>query len=404
MPALPDALPTASETLLPTSTLPLPTTAPTQPPAPTETPTEIPLSDIPGIILFIGDGMGPNERLAATWKSVGEGGTLLMDSLPVHGLASTFSADDEVTDSAAAGTAMSAGVMTNNGFVAMDPDGQPVTTILEHAQQAGWAVGLVTTVELPHATPAVFAAHDPDRNNMDEIARQMMAHRINVLLGGGESYFTTWTDMGCIYGLGHQGSQYDLLAEAIDFGYTTTCSQEEFVALDLSGVDYLLGLFGANGMLPPYQPTLAEMTAAALEVLSHDEDGFFLMVEAGQIDWAGHDKDAEESMAFILGLDAAVGEALSFTAGRPNTMLIVAADHETGGMWLNKDGDGSAYQDGPFAMPDGTQFWVDWAHGHHTGVAVPVTAQGPYTELLSGEYHLTRIFDTMFLMLYTESQ
>ena len=403
-PTLLATLPTASPTFFSTET-PFTPTATIIEPTITPLPTEVELPDTPGIILFIGDGMGTNHRMAAAWKSVGEGGTLMMDSLPVHGLASTDPfAPGEITDSGAAGTAMAAGVQTYNGYVAMDPNGQPVTTILEYAQNFGWAVGLVSTVPLSHATPAVFASHDIDRNNMDSIAIQMMEHLPNVLLGGGEKYFSSWQSSSCYGGIGRQNTEFDLIANAISTGYTYTCSPEEFASLDLSNVNYLFGLFGAEEMLSPYQPTLAELTAAALEVLSHDPDGFFLMVEAGQIDWAGHENIAEDSIAFTLGLDAAVGQGLVFTTERPNTMLIVTADHETGGMHLNKDGDGTYLQDGPFTMPDGTQFWVDWSHGHHTIAPVPVTAWGPYTDLLAGEYHLTRIFDTMFLMLYSESQ
>ena len=123
------------------------------------------------------------------------------------------------------------------------------------------------------------------------------------------------------------------------------------------------------------------------------------MVEAGQIDWASHEMHAEETMHNTIGLDTAVTMAMIFTVGRENTLLIVAADHETGGMSLNLDGEGGFRQDGPFHMPDGKTFWVDWTGTHHTAVNIPVTAQGPNAELLAGEYHLTHIFDVMVAML-----
>jgi alkaline phosphatase len=378
---------------------------PTNTPAPTTllpTPTETPST--PAIILFIGDGMGVNHRLAATWTASGEGGLLVMDNMPVHGLASTTSTDQIVTDSAAAATALSSGVQTNYTALGVDPDNHAVTTILEHAQAAGWSVGLVSTVNLTDATPAAFASHVQHRNEIVQIARQMMALHINVLLGGGEDHFYGSRAEGCYPGKGYQSNQVDLVEDALEFGYAYVCTPEQFDSLDLTGVDHLLGLFGGVEMQHPFQPALSEMTRAAIEVLSQDPDGFFLMVEAGQIDWAAHENDAEHTISFTLGLDAAVAQAKVFALERPNTMIIVTADHETGGMRLNLDGLGSYRLDGPFEMPNGNRFWVDWSSGHHTDELVPVTAQGPYTELLSGEYHLTRIFDTMFLMLYAESQ
>ncbi len=123
------------------------------------------------------------------------------------------------------------------------------------------------------------------------------------------------------------------------------------------------------------------------------------MVEAGQIDWAGHELDAENAMHFTVGLDTAVTMARIFTLERENTLLIVTADHETGGMSVNLDGSGSWRQDGPFTMPDGTSFWVDWQGTSHTSANTPVTAQGPHAEMLAGEYHLTHLYETMLVML-----
>ncbi|HKJ28206.1 MAG TPA: alkaline phosphatase [Anaerolineales bacterium] len=353
------------------------------------------VSGTPGIILFIGDGMGPDQRMAATWSVYGQGGTLVMDGLPISGQATNASANQLITDSAAAATAMSTGVQTNNGVIGLDPLGNSLTTILEHAQAKGWATGLVTTVPLSHATPAAFAAHVPSRTDMVAIAQQMMDHKVNVLLGGGEDYFYSTSTEGCYPGMGYQ--ENNLVQEAVDFGYSYVCTSEQLAALDLTGMEYLLGLFDAEGMQRPIQPDLAEMTSAAMEVLSQDPDGFFLMVEAGQIDWAGHNNVASDAITSTVGLDAAVTLAESFLQQNPNTLLIVAADHETGGMSLNLDGVGSAGIDGPFDMPDGTNFWVDWSTTGHTDTPVPVTAFGRYADLLAGEYHLTHLFDTMNL-------
>jgi alkaline phosphatase len=340
--------------------------------------------------------MGANHRQAATWMASGQGGMLLMDSLPVHGTAETLNVKDAVTDSAASATAMATGLLTSNGAVGVDENGTAVSTILELAQVSDWSVGLVTTTSLVFATPAAFAAHVPDRSERAEIARQMMAHNVDVLLGGGEDDFFATDESGCYEGNGKQPRGTNLIANAIASGYTYVCRPEQLLDLELSEVEKLIGLFDADEIERPLSPNLAEMTEAALAILSRDPDGFFLMVEGGQIDWASHDNDAEDTLQLTLGLDAAVAHAQVFTIERPNILLIVAADHETGGMRVNLDGGGSFNQDGPFAMPDGTTFWVDWTTGSHTDASVPVTAQGPYAEMLAGEYSLTRIYETMF--------
>lgn len=379
-------------TILPTLTF-TPEPYPTALPSATFTPTPLPTP--PGIILFIGDGMGTHQRAAATWLASGEGGMLVMDNLPVHGSAQTAAADRAITDSAAAATAISSGVQTNYQSIGVDPSGTPVTTILELAQAHGWSVGLVTTTSLAHATPAAFAAHVDHRDQRAEIASQLIAHEIDVLLGGGEDDFYPWTEVGCFAGKGIQRSGSSLIATAITAGYTYICQGEQLRDVDLTSTDRLLGLFAADGLERPYSPTLVEMTEAALEILSRDPDGFFLMVEAGQIDWASHDNDAEAAIQLTLGLDAAVAHAQIFILERPNTLLIITADHETGGMRLNQDGAGSYRQDGPFPMPGGSSFWVDWSSGSHSAENIPVTAQGPYAQMLSGVYPLSQIFETM---------
>jgi len=348
--------------------------------------------------------MGAVHRKAATWLVSGEGGLLMMDNMPVHGLAQTASANNATTDSAAAGTAMASGALTNNGYLGVDPSQNTLTTILELAQVSGWSVGLVTTVQLSHATPAAFASHYPDRSNRPEIARQMMAHQVDVLLGGGEDDFFSSDERGCYPGNGHQKRGENLVEQAVETGYTYVCTAEELQALDLSQTGHLLGLFGGEEIVAPYSPTLAQMTGAAISVLSRDPDGFFLMVEAGQIDWEAHDNEAQATMQNTVGLDSAVSLAQIYALGSPNTLIIVTADHETGGMRLNRDGKGSYRQDGAFQMPNGSSFWVDWSTTSHTPDPIPVTAQGPFSEMLSGEYPLTRIFEAMSAMLFNSLQ
>lgn len=398
----PDSSTKVEETVI-SPTAPLPTDEPALTILPTATvipsPTPTPDPGPPGIILFIGDGMGAAHRQAATWLALGPDGTLVMDSLLIHGWAQTASANYSVTDSAAAATAMATGQLTNNQVLGMDPTGQSLESILELAQANGWAVGLVTTVQLTHATPAAFAVHINTRNDEREIARMMMAQQIDVLLGGGEDGFFGRDEAGCFPGNGRQPSGEGLVGPAIAEGYTYVCTREDLLKADLPPGGKLLGLFGAEQMIVPYSPNLEEMTSAALAVLSQDPDGFFLMVEAGQIDWAAHDNLAKDTMQLTIGLDTAVTAAKIFTLARPNTLLIVTSDHETGGMSVNQDGAGSFRQDGPYHTPQGTAFWVDWSTGSHTGANVPVTAEGPYSGLLAGEYTITRIYEAMRIMV-----
>lgn len=363
-----------------------------EPTAPPPTPEPVPP---PGIILMIGDGMGAGHRQAATWLAYGMDGILVMDSLPVHGLAATNSANAEVTDSAAAATAMATGQLTKNYYLGVDPDGEPLETILEMAEGRGWATGLITTVPLAHATPAAFAVHYPERQDFPLIARLMSEQPIEVLMGGGEDDFRTVLDGGCFPGAGYQAEGNDLTGAAIEDGYRVICGRNALLSLPMDPPSPVLGLFAAEEMSAPYSPSLSEMVETALAILSQDPDGFFLMVEAGQIDWAAHENQADEVMQDTIGLDAAVTTAMIFTLDHPDTLLVVAADHDTGGLSVNLDGSGSFLQDGPYQMPDGTSFWVDWSSGNHTAAPIPVTASGPFSEMLAGEYHLTRIFETM---------
>ncbi len=324
------------------------------------------------IILFIGDGMGPNQRIAAQWLSVGQSGRLVMDALPFAGFSQTANLSGGLTDSAAGGTAIATGFRTDNGVISQTPDGQNLTTILETAQARGMSVGLVTTTQIAHATPAVFAAHVPSRRMMTGIARQELAAGVDVLLGGGEDDFLPITQQGCYGRWGNRLDGRDLIAEAQAAGYTTVCTAAELSALDPAHTAKLLGLFADAGMVRPFSPSPAEMTTAAIEVLSQNPNGFFLMVEGGQIDWAGHANDAANALGDVLGLDAAISAALAHPAVDAQTLVIVAADHETGGMGLSLSDNGGA----PFAMPNGTPFWVKWSTNHHTAVDIPVTATG----------------------------
>lgn len=347
------------------------------------------------IILFIGDGMGDAHRLAAKWAAVGKTGILSMDDMPTKGWAKTGSANNPVTDSAAAATAMASGVKTNNGVIGMDADLNLVTTILERAKRRGKMVGLVTTTQISHATPAAFAAHIADRNLMTDIAEQVMDAEVDVLLGGGEDEFLPTTEIGCFPEAGERRDGRNLINEALSAGYTFVCDPTAFSAVDTLSTVRLLGLFADEGMTRPFSPTLAEMTKKTIAILSKSNEGFFLMVEGGQIDWAGHSKDAENVISDTVDLDNSVRVALDYAAVNNDTLVIVTADHETGGMSVSLSSSGAPDEDGPFAMPDGTKFYVNWSTTGHTSSDVPVTSMGPSSDMLTGIHENTYLFDVM---------
>lgn len=385
------ATPAAQESIrLPSSTLTV-TATPFQPSTRTPNPTATPPGPPPVIILFIGDGMGEGHRAAARWQSAGPGGQLVMDSLPAQGWARTQTSDGATTDSAAAATAMATGQKTLYETLGQDAAGNDLLTILEQAEALGLSTGLVTNTKITDATPAAFAVSVFNREWTTTITGQLLEADIEVLLGGGEDDFLPETQTGCYPGNGNRTKdQRNLIGEAIDDHYTYICSARELEALDLDTTGHLLGLFGDEGMARPFKPALPEMTQAALDLLSRDPDGFFLMVEAGQIDWAAHDNDAANVISDVLELDQSVALAKDFADRRGNVLLIVTADHETGGMSLDLESG-----KGPFVMPDGTRFYVQWFSESHTDADVPVSAQGPCAAQLEGIYENTHIHDVM---------
>jgi alkaline phosphatase len=224
------------------------------------------------------------------------------------------------------------------------------------------ATGLVATSSVTHATPAAFAAHVPQRAQQFEIARQMAEHGIDVLLGGGHRFFDPAV----------RPDSADLIG-ALRHRATMVESAEAFHRLGLDSVAALIGLFADDGMPRAAEraPTLAEMTAAALAILDRDSDGFFLLVEGSQPDWRAHDNDSLAAVAAeVLDLDRAVAVALSYCRRRPETLVIVTADHETGGLSVVADSTGA--------------FAAAYVGGDHTAALVPLFARGPRAERFGG--------------------
>ncbi len=351
------------------------------------------------VILLIGDGMGPVQRQAAR-LGLGRGTQkLVMDTLPVSGAVRTGCADPmaEVTDSAAAATALATGVKTNNGVVGLSPDGAVVPSILELAKRAGKAVGLVTTCQVTDATPAAFASHVPDRSDQSEIARQYIEETgVDVILGGGADW---WIPLGSrrvfaphplddpeAAGLSQHG---DLIERARTHGYSIAHDAGDIADVATAKV---LGLFAnqelfrqsGEGDGAHYDPpmSLQSLTAAAIRLLSHHPEGFFLMIEEAAIDRMGHHNNGTLAIKAVHELDRAVEVAMGFAETHPDTLLIVTADHECGGLGID-------------AGRGDVVIRLHWETTGHTPTNVPLNAFGPGASALTGEYENTHVFAVM---------
>ena len=297
------------------------------------------------VILMIGDGMGPAQvELARRFEP---DGILVVDELDsAPGSMTTDNYWGETTDSAEAATAMATGMKTHNGALAMVPDPDdpydvekfwPVETVLERAEANGKTTGIVSNVYITDATPGVWAAHVVDRSLSAEIAEQQAFAGVEVLLGACEEcYLPDW-----IY-----GANIDLIEILTSDdpelgGYDYVDDERGLLKRNTGKGGKLLGLFAGFSMTSTIdrplkkkmtEPTLAQMTAKAIEILSRNPEGFFLMVEGGELDWMGHRLDPAGSLREMQSFDEAVAVALDFAVRDGNTLLLVTADHECGGL------------------------------------------------------------------------
>jgi len=311
---------------------------------------------VKNVILLIGDGMGPaHVELTRLCLGVEQ---LVMEEMDETGPSymTTYSLDREdqtthkITDSAAAGTAIATGCKTYYGAVSVDFDGNPLETVLERAEAEDKATGLLTDVYIQDATPSVFVVHAERRGNSMLFSELMVNSTVEVLMGAGTGFFLP-------KGQDSEGGQRtdgrNLIEEWEEDGYTYVDSANELENAEviLDEGDRLLGLFGGlynmNYDLDRQQdknigvPTLAEMTEKAIEVLSQDEDGFFLMVEGGSLDWVAHNRDVAGVVRETEAFDEAVQVALDFAMEDGDTLVVVTADHETGGLQITSDSVGN---------------------------------------------------------------
>jgi len=323
------------------------------------------------IILLIGDGMGLSEVSASLYY--GDNKTNF-ERFPVIGLSKTSASSDLITDSAAGATALSAGLKTYNGAIGVDKDTVAAITILEKLEKRGFATGLIATSSIVHATPASFFAHVKSRQFYDEIATYLPSSGTDFIAGGGLNYFRNRKD------------NKDLIAELKNNGYETYL---ENIPKEISEKKMAM-ILAPNAMptiIEDRGDYLTDVTKLGLEKLSKNEKGFFIMIEGSQIDWGGHSNDADYLIAELLDFDKAIGAALDFAERNKNTLVIVTADHETGGFTLASDNN------------DYNKIKPTFSTTGHSGTMVPVFAKGPGQQLFGGMYENTSIYDKMMLLL-----
>ncbi len=324
------------------------------------------------IILLIGDGMGLAQVSTAYY--FGEG-TPNFSRFKHIGLHQNEPVGKKITDSASGATAFSTGYKSYNAAIGVDGDTIARETILEWAALNGKSTGVIATSSITHATPASFYAHVQNRNWHEDIAADYAKAPADFAAGGGYKYFSQRRD------------DQDLLKVL----------EEKHVLVDTNelGANLEFGQKYAFFLEPDAMPTMKDgrgdflpnATATALDFLSNDEDGFFLMVEGSQIDWGGHANDGEYVINEVLDFDKVIGLALDFAQKDGNTLVVVTADHETGGLSL------SAAK--VFGQPEYGAIEPTFSTGGHSASLIPVFAYGPGSEAFLGIYQNNDIYGKM---------
>ena len=331
-------------------------TAPTETEAPSEVPSFAAYKDysltedikVKNIILMIGDGMGEN---IITNAEIVKGDKMAMKTMPVKAMVNTNSLDG-VTDSAAASTAISCGVKTKNEYIGVDETSKPVETIVEFAKARGLKTGIVTTQLLSHATPAGMAAHYNSRSAYNVLLKQMVNIKTDVLLGGGEEYTRP----------------EKMQKRLADNGYTYISTYNELVSGSLSTP--LIGTFAYSAMPAGTLPSLTDMSDTALKLLDGGQ-GFFLMIEGSYIDARESEGDMAGTIKEMQCFDKCVDFVLGWAEKHPGTLVIVTADHETGGVQVPEN-----------KTPENVTDALFTSNGEHTDAKVPLFAAGAQASAL----------------------
>jgi len=303
------------------------------------------------------------------------GNEIELEKFPIVGLHKSYSSDNLVTDSASGATAFACGVKTYNGAIGVNPDTVAVKTILEEAEEKNYATGLVATSTIVHATPASFIAHVKQRKMYEEIAADFLKTDIDFFLGGGKKYFDR-----------RQKDDRNLYEELRAKGYVVSdYFQENLKDIEIDNTKKFAYLTSDADPLPvaqgrDYLPLASKKATNFLD--NQGDKPFFLMIEGSQIDWGGHANDSDYIITEMLDFNEAIANVLKFAEADGETLVIVTADHETGGYSIN-----------PGSTMDSlvTEFTTDY----HTAVMIPVFAYGPGAELFSGIYENTAIYNKM---------
>ncbi len=323
------------------------------------------------IILLIGDGMGLSQVSASLFFNENNSN---FDRFSTIGLIKTSSFSDLITDSAAGATAFASGVKTYNGAIGVTKDSVSIETIVEQISKKGIHTGLVSTSSITHATPACFYAHVKSRRSEEDIANYLVQSDIDFFAGGGSKFFKKRED----------GINLVSLLKENGFKVSTkklpkkVSNKKQAILLSKNGMPTMLE--GRGNFLP-------NATKLAIESISKKENGFFLMIEGSQIDWGGHDNDSEYLITELLDFDKTIGVALDFAKQNGETLVIVTADHETGGFTLAAD-DGDYNKIKPV-----------FSSSSHSATLIPVFAYGPGAELFGGVYENTEIHTKMKSLL-----
>jgi len=324
------------------------------------------------VILLIGDGMGLAQLYAGYTANKGQ---LNIFNIPTQGLSVTKSSDSYITDSAAGATAMATGNKTNNRFISVDENGKPLELITQQLTKKNFKTAIISAGNITDATPAAFYAHQPERSYSEPIAYDFLSNPSDILIGGGLKEFKARKD------------GKDLSQVLIEKGYTfsdkfsslDTIKNNKMVVLDDSAV---VSVKEGRGDF------LIRSLSKATTVFSKTKNPFFIMAEGAQIDHGGHKNDLEYVVREMLDFDKLVGEAMEFVDKNPETLLIVTADHETGGLSLIDGSITKGYVQGSFSTND------------HTAIPVPVFAYGSGAQVFSGVYQNTEIYTKIMEILF----
>lgn len=319
---------------------------------------------VKNVILMIGDGMGL-VQVSSAW--VANHGNLNIDNCMYTGFSRTYCANKLITDSGAAGTAMATGQKTNYHSVSVSVDNSELVSLTDLAHDSGLTTGIVVTCNLPDATPSGFCANSPDRDHDEDVAADYLSCNVDYVLGAGRAQFNKRSD------------NRDLLAELRQKGYQVCTTWDETSKISCGKVFSIL----EDGQLPLARDRgdlFAKACLHSIGILSQNKKGFFAMLEGSRIDDCGHWNDLPRLMEEVLDFDKTIGEILKWAEKDGETLVIILADHETGGLSLT-DGD----------INTGT-VTGNFSTSGHSGIIVPVYAYGPGADNFTGIYENTEVF------------